>query len=157
MNANTLISDELAAFLESGLPSTLASRDGDLQADGVWVWGARVHDDRRHLTIYLRPESAESMLQNFRAHPEVAVVFDRPHDHRACQVKGQFESIRSAADNERSHVEQQVEGVRAHLERVGIPRAMTAAWNSWPCTALDIVVTHLYEQTPGPGAGEPLK
>ena len=61
------------------------------------------------------------------------------------------------AGDERAHVERQVEGVRVHLELVGIPRAMTAAWTIWPCAAIDIVVTHLYEQTPGPGAGEPLR
>lgn len=157
MDATPLLTPELAEFLESGLPTTLATRDGELQPDGAWVWGTRVHGDRRRLTIYMAPESAAAMLRNLREHPEIAIVFDRPHDHRACQVKGLLESARTPGEDERAHVERQVEGVRVHLELVGIPRAMNAAWKIWPCAALDIVVTHLYEQTPGPGAGEPLR
>jgi hypothetical protein len=157
VDPHPLLTPELAEFLESGLPSTMATRDDALQADGAWAWGVRVHPDRRRMTIYLRPESAEAMLANLRRHPEVALVIDRPLDHRACQVKGLFEASRMAGEEERPHVERQVEGVRTQLEVIGIPPAMTAAWSWWPCAALDIVMTHLFEQTPGPGAGEPLK
>jgi hypothetical protein len=34
---------------------------------------------------------------------------------------------------------------------------MTAGWKFWPCVAIDLRVTELYEQTPGPGAGELLR
>ena len=34
---------------------------------------------------------------------------------------------------------------------IGIPRAMSASAETWPCIALDIRVTQVFEQTPGPG------
>ena len=36
------------------------------------------------------------------------------------------------------------------------PRAMVAGMKIWPCVAIELRVTQLFEQTPGPGAAEPL-
>jgi hypothetical protein len=157
VDPHLLISPDLAAFLESGLPITVATRNSRLEPDGAWAWGARVHEDRRHLTVYLRPESAAALLENLTDHPEIALVFDRPIDHRACQVKGRFLSFREACADERAVLDRQVDGVRRHLADIGIPEEMTAAWCWWPCVSFEIEVTHLFEQTPGPGAGEPLR
>lgn len=151
------INDELAGFLESGLPISVATRDADLQADGVWGWALRVDDDREHCTVYLFEKAAAAMLRNLDSHPEIAVVVDRPMDHRACQLKGLFESSRRARASERTVVERQREGVFGELEGIGIPRAMLAGWKWWPAVAVRFRVTHLYEQTPGPGAGEPMR
>jgi hypothetical protein len=150
------ISEPTAAFLEAGLSITLATRDGELQPDGAAAWAARVHEDRTRLTLFLYEEAARGLLPNLKAHPEIAAVFDQPTTHRACQVKGRFLSARRARAAERGEIERQADGFAAELEAIGIPRVMTGGWKRWPCTALEMQVTHLYEQTPGPGAGEPL-
>jgi hypothetical protein len=151
------ISDEFARFLESGLAITVATRDGELQPDGTSAWAVRVSEDRQHLTIFLHEKGAAAMLRNLAAHPEIAAVLDRPSDHLACQVKGLFVSSRRARADERPHVERQVGSFAADLETIGIPRDMTAGWQCWPCTALKVRVTAMFEQTPGPGTGEPLR
>ena len=151
------IPDELAKFLESGLSITVATRDGELQPDGAVAWAARVHDDRDRLTVFLYEEAAREMLRNLKSYPQIAIDFDRPTSHRACQVKGRYLGSRRARATERSEVERQVESFASDLEAIGIPRAMTAGWKTWPCTALELRVTELFEQTPGPGAGAPLR
>ena len=88
---------------------------------------------------------------------QIALDCDLPTTHRACQVKGRFVSSRPARKAERAEVERQVQAFTADLEAIGIPRAMTAVWKTWPCTALELRVTQLFEQTPGPGTGEPLR
>ena len=157
MEGKTLISDELAAFLQSGLAIMAATRNGELEPDGAWAWAVRVHDDRAHLTAFLYEDAARELLRNLEKHPEIALDCDLPTTHRACQVKGRFVSSRPAREAERAEVERQVEAFVADLEAIGIPRAMTAVWKTWPCTALELRVTKLFEQTPGPGAGEPLR
>jgi hypothetical protein len=151
-----LLNEELAGFLESGLAITASTRDGELWPAGAWGWAVKVHADRSHLTLFLHDAAAAAMLENLEAHPEIALALDLPSTHRACQVKGRYVSSRRARADERSLVERQVEALRADLEVIGVPRAMTAAWRPWPCTALKVLVTHLYDQTPGPGTGEPL-
>ncbi len=150
------IGDELASFLESGLAIVIATRDADLQPDGAWAWAARVHDDREHVTVFLHPDGAAAMRRNLDVHPEIALAMDLPSNHRACQVKGVCIGSRPARRAERVHVERQIEAFRADLESIGVARGLNAAWSLWPCAALEIRVTHLFEQTPGPGTGEPL-
>jgi hypothetical protein len=157
MKGPPLITDHTARFLESGLSITVATRDGALQANGAGAWAARVHGDRARITVFLYDDAARGMLDNLDSHPEIAVLFDQPTSHRACQVKGVYLSSRRARATERALVARQVEGCAAELEAIGIPRAMMAGWKTWPCAAIELRVTHLFEQTPGPGAGEPLR
>lgn len=151
------ISEELAAFLESGLSIVVGTRDGDVQPDGGAAWAARVHDDRTHLTLFAYVDGAERLLRNLRRFPQIAIAFDRPTTHRACQVKGLLVSTRPARPDERPEVERQIEAFSGDLEAIGIPRAMFAGWRTWPCTALVVRATALFEQTPGPGTGERLR
>ena len=156
VKSEVLIPEELGTFLESGLAIVAATRDGDLDPDGAAALAVRVHEDRAGLTVFFYADAAAQMLRNLKSHPQIALDLDLPTTHRACQVKGLYVSSRPARDEERPEIERQLDAFAADLESIGIPRAMTAEWKSWPSTALEVRVTELYEQTPGPGAGEPL-
>ena len=157
MSAEARISKELGDFLESGLAIVMATRAGELQPDGAVAWAAQVQDDRKRLTVCLHAAAAREMLRNLKSHPEIAIDFDQPTTHRACQVKGTYLSSRRAKAAERALVDRQVEGFAKDLEGIGIPRKVAEGWKTWPCLALELRVTHLFEQTPGPGTGGPLK
>lgn len=148
---------ELAEFLESGLAIVVGVRDGDRNPEGAAAWAVEVDEERGLLTVYLHEIAAAELLRHLRSHPEIAINLDQPTSHRACQAKGVFVGSRPARDDERELVERQVEGFRKDLAEIGFPRALTAAWQTWPCTALEVRVTQLFEQTPGPGTGGPLK
>ena len=152
-----VIPDELAEFLQSGLSIVAATRDGDLQPYGAAACAVRVHADRAHVTVFFYEEAARQMLRNLKRHPEIALDCDLPTSHRACQVKGVYVSSRGAKESERAEVERQLEAFVVDLEAMGLPRTMLDGWKAWPCTAIDVQVTQLFEQTPGPGTGEPLK
>lgn len=152
-----LIPDELAGFLQSGLSIVAATRDGDLQPHGAAACAVRVHEDRAHVTAFFYEEAARQMLRNLKLHPEIALDCDLPTSHRACQVKGVYVASRRAKVSERAEIERQLEAFVVDLEAMGLPRAMLDGWKAWPCTAIDVQVTQLFEQTPGPGTGEPLK
>jgi hypothetical protein len=152
-----LIPEDLGAFLESGLAIVVATRNGDLEPDGAAALAVRVHENRAGMTVFFYHEAATEMLRNLASHSEIALDLDLPTTHRACQVKGRYVASRPAREEERPEIERQVEGLAADLEAIGIPRAMMSGWMTWPCTALEVRVTELFEQTPGPGAGEPFK
>lgn len=151
-----IISAELASFLESGLSITAGTRDAALRPDGARAFALRVHEDRGHLTAYFHAKAAPAILRNLSECPALALSVDRPSDNRACQIKGAFTGSRRGRAGERALVEQQVDGFLGQLEAIGIPRAMTAGWQFWPCVAVDMRITHVFEATPGPGAGDPL-
>lgn len=149
-----MMSEEVATFLESGISINIATRDAERVPHGTRVWSVLVEADRVHVTAYLHEDAAPRLLRDLEAHPEVALAFSRPSDHRSCQLKGIFLGSRAARPRERNLVAAQVEGFLTELEGIGIPRAATARWKSWPCVVLRIRVDELFTQTPGPGAGE---
>jgi hypothetical protein len=157
VNTTPRIADELAGYLQSGLSITVATRDAELQPNGARAWAAVLDDDRSHLTVFLHESAAPPLVRDLEAHPEIAVAFDRPTNNRACQVKGVFVASRRARPGERAEIERQADGFLGQLETLGIPRAMTAGWRVWPCIAVTFRVDRLYEQTPGPRAGEPMR
>ncbi len=154
---NVLISEELVGVVEGGLSITVACRDAELRPDGAPAFAARVHDDRAHVTLYVPEKAAPPLIRKLEKHPEIAALFDRPTSHRAIQLKGRFVSSRRARVAERAEVVRQLAGFVRELEEIGIPPAMSAAWQPWPCVAVVFQVTDCFEQSPGPGAGERLE
>lgn len=157
MEPRPLISDAFKEYLESGLSITLGTRDDEMNPDGARGYAVRVEEDRRRLTVFVYAKAAPAILANLEAHPEIALALDRPTDNRACQLKGIFRASRRGRAAERAEVERQVDGFLRDLEQIGIPRTMTDGWLHWPCVALTVDITEIYEQTPGPGAGEPMR
>lgn len=148
------LSAEFVGFLESGLSIHVATRDAGLAPHGATAWAVEVDPTGTQLVVYVHEFESASVMADLRANGEIAVGFGRPTDDRACQLKGTFEGADPAPDSARDLVARQAEGFRRELEQVGIPRALTAGWETWPCVAIRMRVRDVFVQTPGPGAGE---
>jgi hypothetical protein len=151
-----LIPEDIATFLPSGLSIAVATRNAELVPDGARAAAAEVDPDRTHVTVYVPSKAGRRLLGDLEAHPQIAVLFVRPTDALACQLKGTFVGSRPARPAERREVLRQADGYLAELDAIGISRALTAGWSFWPCLALRVRVTDVYQQTPGPGAGAPI-
>jgi hypothetical protein len=151
-----MISRELAGFLEGPVGIHLGARNERLEPSGARCIAVAVEPDGAHLVVYLSRVAAARVLPDLEATGRAAVSFARPVDERACQVKGVFVSARDAREEERERVASQWDSFRANLEEIGIPRATNAAWVTWPCLAVRLRATELFEQTPRPGTGGPL-
>jgi hypothetical protein len=115
-----------------------------------------VDADGQHIVVYLPTRSADAVLADLHANGQGAVLFCRPVDDRSCQVKGTFVAVRPGRDDERPLVEAQWAGFVDNLSQIGIPQAIFAGWTTWPVVAVRLKATALFEQTPGPSAGQPL-
>jgi hypothetical protein len=151
-----MIDTELGAFLEGGVGIHIGSRTAALEPNGARATAVTVEDDRFHLVVYVSEAGARRVLPDLQANGAAAVVFARPIDDRACQIKGIFVSARPAAPAERAIVEQQWDGFLSCLERIGIPRVGASRWITWPAVAIRLRATAIFEQTPGPKAGAQL-
>jgi hypothetical protein len=148
-----MIEPDLRAFLEGGLGIHIGTRTARLEPNGARALAVKVEEDRLHLVVYLAEVAAGRVVPDLRANGAIAVGFARPVDERACQIKGIFVTARPAADDERRVIEEQFEGFRANLERIGIPKIGTRGWSIWPAVAIRFRATTIFEQTPGPDAG----
>jgi len=67
-----------------------------------------------------------------------------------------FVEARTATDGERPFVMDQWDRFIQNIEQIGLPRAVTEHWRMWPCLAIRLQVTALFDQSPGPKAGAKL-
>jgi hypothetical protein len=151
-----MIDAQLAAFLEEGLGIHIGARNERLRPSGARAVAVKVEEDGLHMVVYVADVAAPRVLADLQSNGQAAVVFGRPTDDRACQVKGLCVDVRPARAEERPLLEAQWNGFLEKLEWIGIPRATAMGWTTWPATAIRVKATALFEQTPGPQAGTPL-
>ena len=149
-----MLSRQLAEFLEEGLSTHIASRNERLEPNAARVAALRVEPDGEHLIAFVPTVGAALVLPDLRANGQVAVVSARPPDERGCQVKGTFVDAWAATEDDRAVVTSQWERFRDRLEMIGLPRIATDGWTTWPCTAIRLRVQAVFDQTPGPNAGQ---
>src|SRR4051812_33158982 len=123
-----MLDDALVTFLQQGLAINLGTRNARLEPNAAWVTAARVDDDRRHLTIYVPVAGADAVLDDLRSNGQAALVFARPEDDRACQVKGEFVSAAPATEDDRALVMAQWQGFINQLSLVGMPGESSRPW-----------------------------
>jgi hypothetical protein len=152
-----MIDPELAAFLEGSVAIHLASRNEHLEPNGARVVAVKVDPDGRHITAYVPKVAAPPVMADLESNRQAAIGFGRPTDDRACQVKGEFVDSRTAPARDRAVVERQWQALLDNLAQIGIPPEVSDTWPVWPCVAIRVRVTALFSQTPGPGAGAPLR
>ena len=151
-----MIDAELAAFIEGGVAIHLGTRSDALEPNGARVAAARVEADGGELIVYIAAMAAERLLPDLSSNGQAAIVFARPIDDRACQVKGVFIDVRQAHEDEHALIDTQWRGFIDQLERIGIGRATSARWVTWPALAIRLRVTSVFNQTPGAEAGAQL-
>ena len=153
---DSMITRDVAGFVESGVAIHIGTRDGELQPDGARALSAYVEADGCHLLLYVSEVAARRILPNLEANGHAAVVFARPTDDRACQIKGQFVGARAATGAERQRIDAHWELFFRNMAQIGIPRVTAAGWPTWPALAIRIRATAVFDQTPGAQAGASL-
>ena len=151
-----MIGEELAAFLQEGIAIQIGTRNDRLEPNGTRVVALKVEDDGRHVVAYVPKLGAPYVLPDLEANGQAALVFARPPDERACQVKGVFTGARPARPSERAFISDQWNRWMERLGSIGFPPAAAENWQTWPCVAIRLRVTALFNQTPGLNAGAAL-
>jgi len=151
------ISEELTAFVESGVSIQVGTRDHRLFPECVRAYGARVERGRREVTVFLPDATAASTLANLADNGRIAVCFSRIEDHRSIQLKGKVVAVAPATPDDRPIVDRYRGEFVKNIAVIGLPPRISLRLNAWPCRAVRFRVESLFVQTPGPGAGAPLE
>ena len=151
-----MIDEQLTAFLEDGVGIHVGTRNAQLEPNGARAIAVKVDSDRQHLQVFISGVAASRVLPDLEANGQAAVVFARPTDERACQLKGIFVDVRGLTREEREHARNQWQAFLDSLEYIGIPRISARTWVDVADLAIRLKVTGVFEQTPGPDAGKAL-
>ena len=149
-----MIDQQLAALLHDGVGIHIGTRNGRFEPNGARAIAASVEADGKHLVVYISGAAAARILPDLESNGHAAVVFARPRDERACQVKGTFVSATPATAAEREAALAQWNAFLDGLAYIGIPPAAAATWLNVADLAIRLKVTAIFEQTPGPLAGQ---
>lgn len=108
-------------------------------------------------TVYVPLSTSRDIVANAATTRRLAVVASHVIDHASIQLKGTVREIRLAGAAEESLVNERLEAFAASLDRIGLPRRITRSFSHWPAFAIDLSVDEIYDQTPGPKAGIPIR
>lgn len=147
---------ELVDFIESGVMMLVGTRDAKLRPECVRAVGATVAADRRTIHLFLNDATSQRTIANLRAGSPIAVCFNRAVDHQSVQVKGMPLAVRAPAESERGVTRHYLSSFTEALYQVGMARSLSRQLRVEPCTVVDLDIRELFQQTPGPEAGQPL-
>jgi hypothetical protein len=149
-----MIDQQLAALVHDGVGIHIGTRNERFEPNGARAISARVEDDGKHVLLFLSAAAAQRVIPDLESNGLAAIVIARPRDERACQIKGTFLSSRPVTDEERNAALAQWNAFLDGLDYIGIPPAAAATWNHTAELAFRFKVTAIFEQTPGPLAGQ---
>lgn len=149
--------EHLVDYLESGTSILVATVDARVRPETVRAAGAIVSTDRRRFTVLVPAATGARTRANLEGGSAVAVTFNRPVDHRSIQIKGRCLAVRDARREERKVAEGYLAAFTEALYLVGMSRAVVRRLSVWPAFAAEVEIDALFQQTPGPGAGERLR
>ncbi|MGE5347387.1 MAG: pyridoxamine 5'-phosphate oxidase family protein [Acidithiobacillales bacterium] len=146
---------ELPRVLEGLSVIAVGTRDADLQPSCVYAVGL-AFEAPGLLTVYVPETAGAEALRNIAENGRVAAVFEKPMTHKTVQVKGRCVAMRPAGESDRAAVDGWAERFAEDVIAVGVPIPQARRLRRWPCRAVTLEVTDVFEQSPGPHAGERL-
>ena len=149
-----MIPPQVLELLRTGVSIVIGTRDASLMPECTRAWGILVGVDRASVTVFLTEPISKKTLENLRENGQIAISCARPTDHTACQLKGRVRVIRAANEHDREANRRWYRDFLGELTAVGVPSHLGEAWITEPRLAVEVDVTDVFEQTPGPGAGE---
>jgi hypothetical protein len=150
----SIIPPDIVELLKTGVSVVVGTRNAGLMPECTRAWGILVGKTGSIVTIFLTEAISEQTLRNLKDNGRIAVSCTRPTDHVACQLKGYVRKIRPATQREQQQSRQWHREFLDELTAIGVPRSIGEAWITEPALAVDIDVTDVFHQTPGPGTGE---
>lgn len=149
-----MIPPQVLQLLKTGVSVVVGTRDRAHMPESTRAWGIRAEHDGASVTIFLTEAISGRTLENLRENGQAAIACTRPTDHVACQIKGRLRTIRPAAPSDRDCSRNWHRDFVEELVAIGVPAPICEAWITEPALAVEIHVTDVFLQTPGPGAGE---
>jgi hypothetical protein len=113
--------------------------------------------DFSRLIAYVPVATSRDVISNAASTRRAAVVVTRPIEHSSVQMKGTVETVRLAGDEEAPFVRQRLDDFADVLHAIGIPRRLTRSSTHWPAFAIELKIDDVFDQTPGPRAGVPIR
>jgi len=154
-----LLSDSTVAFIEREVAIDLASCSATLRPSSCRGFACRVSADRRRITVFVRRTEASQLLQDVLSQDTLAAVYCLPETEAAIQIKGHQVSLQAASTEDMAAIEDYCQRFLNGIVQIGFDRTFGQTHmsvESGQMVALSFTPLVVFEQTPGPRAGQPI-
>lgn len=143
------ISDDLALFLKQPVIFHLGTCSEQNIPLSTRAIGSYLCDDGQKIVVFILQERSERALHNLVRTGHAALLCIEPLTYRSIQIKGAFIETRELTESEKN-IQQ---AYLTQLEHARLPEKYYKMKHE-PALAILINIEHVYNQSPGPGAGE---
>jgi hypothetical protein len=149
--------DATVAFIEGGKSIVIATLGDDGLPLGSRAWGAAVVARQPiELRLLVCPDDAPTMA-NLRPGVPVALTISDVRTLVSLQLKGEVLGMEAATDADEAFHRRFLEEFLGEIHEVdGESMDKLEQWSARPLAACHVAVHELYDQTPGPSAGNRL-
>jgi hypothetical protein len=153
-----MIPAKIVRFLEQHANQALAgTRDHDLVPCGFRVSGWNVHPDQRTMTVCVPEPLTDHLLACLLDNGQFALTVEEHPTHETYQLKGRYLRHRPVASDDLALVarvrERFGKSIRSEIPPGVSPDYVLKIAVPVPTVAVDVEISEVYLQTPGPGAG----
>jgi hypothetical protein len=157
--SSALLDPAHADLIQRRVSIHVATRDAGHRPHLMRAMGVRWSDDGRRMTLFVHAPRSHALLDDIRANGMVAVVFSEPSSNRTLQFKGHDAVVVAVEPGDPAIVARYVERFGQEIGELGIPAEVVKsvfAHREADLAAVRFTPDAVFEQTPGPRAGEPL-
>ena len=152
-----MISERLRKCVQSGLSIIVGTADKDHVPSTCRAIAIRTNDDFETVTVYLPVATSHETMANIATTRRLAVACAEIPSHETTQIKGVTQSVRLAPPSDEAFVRERLDALAGSLDSIGLPRRIMRTFAHWPAFAVDVTVEEVFDQTPGPNAGNRLR
>jgi hypothetical protein len=159
-SASPFLDAETIEFIQRRVSIYVAGRDADNVPVSARGWGCKVSGDGRAITVFVARAQATALLRDVEENRRVAAVFSRPTSNRTVQLKGSDARVTGLEPDDAQTIAAYVGSFLVEVQKLGHPAPFVhAMFTARPDEVAAIVFTPTdgFAQTPGPGAGAPLR
>jgi len=146
--------ERLGVLIEQGVAIIVATCDGDGHPSLTRGWGPALDDDGLLLAVTAAPGTRAAA--DLVAGAEVSVTISEMTTYSTLQILGTAAAVTPIDDNARRRVDAHLERFAADATKVGVTQHATNLFLD-DLILVHLMVRHVSDQTPGPGAGAPLE
>jgi hypothetical protein len=146
---------DLAAFVAGGVAIGIAVCDERLRPYFARGFGPHLSPDGRTLRLAVTAPPGSEIRRNLERRCRIAIGFSFPTVARAVQMKGVVVATADLDADDRARMASHLEAFVAETTSIGMSEpAVRRFAAAVECVAATCAIEEVYDQTPGPGAGQ---
>lgn len=146
----------LQEWLEGGVSLIVGTVDAEGVPTCCRAFAITTKDDFETVTVYVPAATGQETMANVATTRRMAISCTKPVSHSSIQIKGITRGVKLASPEDEAFVTQRLHDFADVLDVLGLPRKVTHRMAHWPAFAIDVTIEQLFDQTPGPRAGNPI-